>query len=661
MCTQGGGNPANTSPTTSLKVPGNSSDLRRFAIRVTQPPVGSTVLFSGSAAGRLRAPYSFEIYRIDDGPPELADQNIVFNSIVTEPIRAEGDVDDFLFDGTVGTSLMVRLEPQPDWSSLPLVATISDLTSGSVLERIESQGGNTVSSVRLRPVNDGPHRVRVEHRNWEPGTADGSYRLGVYSTSLGGEGGASLLPDGVLITSEGVDVLGDIDEFYFDADSGDIAGLYAIESGQNSIGKFRTYVTAPSGRRVFWMDNEGLSRSGSPLSETGRYAVTVQQDEWPVATPSDTGRYEIRFDRATHGPETVATAMALGDVIDTELLDVLADVDTFNLTVAAPTQAAGWFQLIDGCIDGLGQCGWIGLSVIDRVDGNEIVASYVDGADARRMVIPRRFTLPRADSYAVQVRANPNINWDVASWPSPNGRYSMSMVAVDPTPETASVNYVLGTLVDTEDFVIGDIDTFAFSTGAEDVIAVDVTVPNTGWGQLKWKVTDESGNIYGGNYMVDYNTGWGLRIDAVPFTNYTLYLGSEDLAGYINWGSIGPYSFTIHSIDRTPEVAASAIAVGDTVITESIDMLFDVDEFAVPLMSGDTIVVSLDLSDPSGGDGIWFTVEDTTGTSIGNSRNVAAGAQGSASFSAPSTGTFKVVIGYSVGRYVGPYTVSVTR
>jgi hypothetical protein len=128
------------------------------------------------------------------------------------------------------------------------------------------------------------------------------------------------------------------------------------------------------------------------------------------------------------------------------------------------------------------------------------------------------------------------------------------------------------------------------------------------------------------------------------------------------FGSTAPFRLQPHRIDTRPEhqLLGNQFAIGDTIATESLDDILDVDEFTTTGTAGQEIAAAIKATGSTGTEGITLTVFDPnhffttyTFTSAGEPGAVTG------RFALPTSGTYRFrvqsILGLQ-GRYTGPFT-----
>ncbi len=180
-------------------------------------------------------PYRFYLRGISRGP-EIAEPRVVLgDTVATETIFIEGDVDEFVFSGTVGQEFVIFFRgsvPHAAPHRVDLIAV--DSATDSVLGSVVSFGYDPYTDDRIPPATgrfalprDGDFLVRVwgsqQGGDWGTSTAGylGGYEFQVFPIDPAPELVSSVVAIGDTVTAEVLHPMGDVDEFEFDGVAGD--------------------------------------------------------------------------------------------------------------------------------------------------------------------------------------------------------------------------------------------------------------------------------------------------------------------------------------------------------------------------------------------------------------------------------------------------------
>jgi hypothetical protein len=188
--------------------------------------------------------------------------------------------------------------------------------------------------------------------------------------------------------------------------------------------------------------------------------------------------------------------------------------------------------------------------------------------------------------------------------PSPYGSAARAVVTarqVPAGPEDAVAAIAIGDSISGESLdTPGDVDLFTFSASAGQIIEPTIHLPGPA-GLTKSICANvlapdgtELGSVsgYPGDTILDASQGGRIELPATG--SYRLRVNSGR-NGCFWWGDngayLGPYTFALTEIDPAPESAGAALAVGDTVTSESIGQVGDIDRFTIHGTPGSFVIV----------------------------------------------------------------------
>lgn len=241
---------------------------------------------------------------------------------------------------------------------------------------------------------------------------------------------------------------------------------------------------------------------------------------------------------------------------------------------------------------------------------------------------------------------------EVASGGGAAATYQVLVVPQSSSPEGHNMLLALNdTVVETFD-AKSDIDRFLFDADAgtevtvalkangEDALPVETYIDGAGRGRLLTDVPDlEYGWIY----------TWTMATSGRHTLTFAL---GQDVGGYPQ-----SYTFVLYRVNRAPEHVPTELQPGDTVVTESLDRVSDIDEFVVNGVPNGDYAVFVQRQSPERGAiqvdvverGISFLVPDAT---------EALHQRWSGRFTAPADGRFHVRVGpdpSNIFLHKGPY------
>lgn len=387
----------------------------------------------------------------------------------------------------------------------------------------------------------------------------GPYRLWGYKVDSMPERRPSLVAVGDTI-HEAIDHIGDLDVFRFQA----VAGQdYRLDVHWDRA------LSSPISLQ-FYGDNAGAIEPelGSPLPrpddlgfgfqaiETGPMRFTMRGG-LGGRTDSVTADYRLELRRVLRTPESRAAALVPGDTVRTEAIERPGDIDEFTVApmpgrimtarVIAEPSMEGAIR-VEGIVDFFGQS-----FILTLFPGQSTETWRIVGTDGVPNGI-RVFGLGGA-----------------------RGAYRVEIDSVSTSPELVSPVLPLGAWVGGETIVpVVDVDSFRFPVvqGRRYDVLIALEPGATG---NAWVYSYPGEGFYGGS---TYESGQMGQFIASATGTVAIEVG-----GVLT----GSYRLQAVAVDTMPEVHASALAVGDSVRDEALDILEDIDEYTFAADSGDTI------------------------------------------------------------------------
>lgn len=571
--------------------------------------------------------------------PEAAPAAIVpGDTIGGETIGDPLDLDRFVLDAAPADSEWVVMVA-PTSPSDNLGIRIEDRDAALVSTwNVSGQSTDLESTATyLKLVGDrGPYVVTVGGEFDNP-RFEGGYRLWIARLVRGAESADSVLTPGDTVQGS-IEQPGDVDEIRLDVIEGQEMYFRHITPPGGSV----QHLVLVDGATA--LDRLPLPDAVVPLDQqvahyrwraprTGSFRLRVWNDQlagpaggWP--TP-----YEVAVLSVDRAPETApATGWAYGDTIAGEVLEVRGDIDEFDVTFTTPLLAHLIFEAQRATTEDGAY-----LTVLDPA-GQEY--RHLAFAPQQLSDAPRAATdVPwSAGTYRLRVE-NTGLN------PTPfRIRFAPAFVG----PEVISDTLLVGTWVTGEAIdSIGDSDRY------------------------HWQA--DSGALYYAEIetLAGARGAFAVRTDLFTVTTSGMRgLGAAAASGWrsavVNeWPSFegpasGPYRLRIMEVDVLPESVPAAIAIGDTILGESLDRWSDVDDFTFAGAAGDRLRLSVVPAGAASGALLGAIVFDAQSSSIVASSD---GAQ-SFDFTLPANGSYRIRVvpfGLSTDRDVGPYTLALAR
>jgi hypothetical protein len=420
-----------------------------------------------------------------------------------------------------------------------------------------------------------PYRLRVGPSL--PGGV-GTYRFVVYVVDRAPESRSATLAVGDTVATEVLGTSADIDDFTFAGRAGEEYVAFVQGLGTVPAGRLHLRVLDASGSTLAEAANDRgdgeLEAQGTPrvvLPSDGSYRVSVSfgcepaDPVWPLPF-----RFRALLRRVDRAPERHAATLALGDTVNGEAVDFVGDVDEFRFTAAAGRLVDVFLQALS---DSAGRV--LSAELLGPPPFSAVVVTASAGDTGLYSHGTGRVALPVAGTYTVRISGAPEpgrVN---------RGPYRAFVYGFAAEPETRAPAFAVGDSIAGEGIgAPGDLDEYttslADSTLVNLVLWRDAPVAASLVATL---VRTSAGEAFRRTAAVAEGTGLpGLgsgRFVAPPGT-YTLTVdgGSGTSGGYA-----GAYRVQLHRIAGSPETAAAAIAIGDTVSAEALSPLGDYDVF----------------------------------------------------------------------------------
>jgi len=587
---------------------------------------------------RYRGPYRFWSYLIDRAPEHRPAPIPLAAEVRGEMIDRAGDVDEFTFTAPVGAEYnafvqaprAVQLEVAP--------------VSGPVLAAATSSGADTGlfshATGRFQVPAAGTYLVRVAGTAPTQIADTGAYRLFLYPVDRRPEHVSAAITPGDTISGEAIDLPGDIDEFTFSGAAGEeFNAFFQAENGSPET-SLQLELVDGAGTVLRTVQSVGTDTSllrqvtgRFALPGTGTYRLRVSGAPY-YPYDFNRGAYRLFLYRINRRPETLPATLALGDSLSGEAIDLPGDVDEFRVTVPDSSGANLALEVESPPDAGLT------VQLVDSATGRVIATTSTSqvgtpAATGRMRVAPGK--------YIVRV----GTSGDAYDRSTLRGPYRLWFYRFGFGPEAVSDTFAVGDTVSGEAIEPwGDDDQFHFYglKGQHiNIMAQGLAAPSSG--AFQFFVTPPPGSPGYGVFLTSGTAASALeehqtaRIDLPSTGWYTV-----DVTGAGGtFSERGPYRFAVLPIDPGPEQVSAALAVGDSVITESIDAPGDWDEFTVTATPRQDISVIVNGRDGLTGPFAYVWVFDpvtldTLAWQAGQFRRIAG------PFRVPASGQFKIAV-----------------
>jgi hypothetical protein len=287
-----------------------------------------------------------------------------------------------------------------------------------------------------------------------------------------------------------------------------------------------------------------------------------------------------------------------------ESLETLADIDTFVVAGTAGAELVGYIQARDTSTTGMVSFAVEALAGAGSIVGDSELEQGSTG----------RFLLPATRDYRITVQAAGDPLNGLQTY---HGPYRFQLRAVQRAPESAAALVQPGDTVSGERLnYVGDIDDFTL-TGAPGQAVHFFFQATSGSAntRLQLVLLDTAGQpwtVVRSNGADPDLLGQAVGPLTLPGTGTVRVevMGEDDRS----LADRGPYRFLVFPVDRHPETASDTVAYRDSILTESIDVPGDIDEFhvSVPESTLANLVVKKDAADGS----VIVGLVDSSGTQL---------------------------------------------
>ncbi len=417
------------------------------------------------------------------------------------------------------------------------------------------------------------------------------YRLVVKRINFAPEKVPRLVVPNVTVSGEAIDHVGDVDDFAFYAAAGDEFNLF-FQSLSSSPG---TAFSAELYRGAVKL--QGLT-SGALLDTvlrshvSGRFApagpdtfgIRVTAPDGAGGLPR--GPYRFQLYRVNRAPEDVpATGFAIGGDVIGERIDDLGDVDEFTMTVPSDTFGVVYVWQPSATIRPGDADKALILTVLDPATGRVVGQSSGLAFGASDSAKGTGMMRLKAGAYTVRVEGAAS---HVAAF---TGAYGIASGAFDTLPETRPALMAIGdTAVETID-PPADEDHYRFRGAKWQPVNMCLQFTGSADEGTFWAVVESP---IPSEYFLFSVAAPGPSSSQCQYQTGRFTLPADTVYGvvvYLDPGGRlprqhGQYRLAVLPYPVTPEAAAPDLVPGDSVTSERLDELGDVDEFRVTAPPG---------------------------------------------------------------------------
>lgn len=623
-----------TTPTGRVALP----DSGKYTVKVTGDDDGP----GGDTGG-----YLLEVHPIDTLPESHAATIVLGDSLVDEAIDPDGDIDRFSFTAAAGSfatfEFRTPLGPFGDPVALQVLAPDGSTVWGPVNHPV-AWDTTLLRSGRVALLTSGTYALRVRSEYDGQGPMHRPYAVWSRPIDPAPETRSDTFAFGDTLSGESLDEPGDLDRFYvhvtqptgatftFHVDSAAVGPATAAARLVDSAnGEVVVSVIASRGGTAATAAAYGLA--------PGSYYVEVSDNGGNEA--SVVGHYSVTTTGFLLDPEIAPDTVMLGDTVATETIFPTGDIDRFTFLGVNHQSVLVSFA-------GTGTPGDSLKLMFYPAHQPSILDLYAgSGGGTLSDVTSMRLDLPQSGPYEFDIRG------------ATTGPYAFSIVPFPTTPEAVGDTFALGDTVAGEAIDSpGDLDRFTV-TGPPGGYASIAFTAAPGLGSVSIVAFDPVGDT---GVVALGGPGTALHTPRFRFpAGGTLEVSVAERAESGNRGChnadchqvykyTGAYSFVVTPIDSAPETASATIIANDTVTTELIDPIGDLDQFTYAGTAGDTLVVEMATGPIHGGDfGLVGQIIDAAdGASIASLYACFCGGLGAGTtgpFVLPHTGTYYIRIG----------------
>ena len=625
--------------------------------RFTLPATGQYTVVIGIEsrpwAGGSPAPYprsyEFQLRRIVRTPETTSGTVVPGDTLSVEAIDYVGDIDELTLAAPNGGELNLFLE-RPGSGPGGLTVTVLDLSAQPAAAAHPPAAPLHATATGTFTIPAGATaRIRVYGVNGDLAYR-GPYRLFVYPVNRSPEQAGSSLVIGDSVTSETIELPGDLDEFTLTVPATTLANFVVWRDTDEKPDLVRLQLFGRGGEQTTiteaYRGAPGERKAGATGTFTlaaGTYTLRIGGSD--SRGTGYRGAYRVQTLVIDPAPEAGPSTLTFGDTV-MDAIEPLGDIDTFTFAGRAG-------QHVSVRLETLGSPLMIFAGVKNPRTNQWLDQDWYGGG-----IGTPRYDLPEDGEYVIEYQAA-NAGREVIE----RGPYRLILDTVSTAPETHGRAISPGDSVADESFdFIGDIDRFVLSGAPGEELAVTFISPG------------------GSAYLDLLDLETGLPIDGAMSAGWLentgrFVLPASGQVGVRVWtrsnsefnGLTGAYRLEVLRIDRRPETVNAQIEVDSIIDGEAIDPEADVDEFTFNGVAGNTVQVYFQTPLGSGFEGLVLElINPATGAVLGSVRSQnptqQLEEQGTGSVMLPSTGSYMIrVRGSSDSRGKGQYRMQVKR
>ena len=544
-----------------------------------------------TAPASATARFRFKVYAINTAPEQVPAQFSIGDTVTGETIDPMVDGDRFRVRGSAGQEIVLVGETLGPPGAGSVSFSVVDSVGGSFLGYVFADAGPptlTTGRMRLPASRDYQLSAWSVTSNVYP-RYRGPYRFWTYVINRAPEHRAASLSFNTEITNETIDREGDIDEFTFEANTGDQFNVFVqaprafqLEVARPGSTPFALAAAVPTDTALYRHSTGRFS-----AFQTGTYVLRVLgSGSHQIA---DTGRYRVYVYAIDRRPEHVPAVIAIGDTVAGEQIELPGDIDEFTFSGTAGEEINAFFQAEDGS-----QETYLQLEVLQPT-GTVLRSVESIGTDTSLLrQATGTFVLPSTGTYRIRVH-RPSAYMDRS-----RGPYRFFLHRINRAPENVPAPLALGDSLTGEAIDLpGDVDEFIF-TAAQTTLA-GFAIARTTAGVPPWEhclrvtvVADDGHEVLNQGVPAYCGTTTEVTLGTGPFAippgSHTLRVQGVASTGD---GYTGPYRLVTFPLDSLPESVATSITIPDTVSGEAIGLAGDYDVFTFSGRNGQHVDVHL--------------------------------------------------------------------
>jgi hypothetical protein len=528
--------------------------------------------FVPNTSGRVR----FFVYRINRSPEVQPSTIAASDTVASETLENLADIDEFLFDAAAGEELIAFIQGEP--GVVPGGLSLRVL-SPSGLEQLGGASGVGAdgeleghTTGRFVIPTAGKYRLSagylgvLETSAENPGT--GSYRILLRRINRSPEHVPVVVVPGDTLNGESIDFVGDVDEFQVPVVADSAYNVFVQMGGSSENASLQLTVLSGQEEIAFAASNVGDSALAGRF--TGNFTASATGSlKVRVLGPSDRvglqrGPYRLFVYPIDRSPELAPATLAAGDSV-TETIEYPGDIDNFTLS----RPSTGVVNLI--LHRSADRPEWLDLTWAPGGESETVNCfGFFPATSAGCPTGRRTLTGPLPLTIASQLGATTPFR----------GEYSLVAIAIDTTAEV-SPQIVLNQPISEELNPRGDMDIFELNYSAGTLIELVGTgggVPGNG---VNFTFENPSGV-----FMPGY-------ADEFPITSGRMTLPTSGIYRIRVYGSptgaVAPYTLEVRTFPSGTESVPGSLSPGDSVSTEAIDQLGDVDDFVITATPGSEV------------------------------------------------------------------------